>query len=383
MFFYDSPYQQDKKTQHAKEVDNFLLEQQAKSDALYPYQDNSISPVVEGAWKGALASSVAAKGHEYLMREKNPNYKMHFKPFVAYALGGGLVGGAFKYADNKMHVKQKKDALNYLHNNRPNSNYVKDKQKLLKTSATQSLKAATLDSSNNSREDYERSTLPPKMTQKEIGKKTAFSAGLGATMGGAFGALLLRRPGAFKRGAITGASLGAASEGVSDETNNTMNQEHVQMPLSQQMALTGALSGMVEPLIYRGIGYGAAKTNSHGFLKDIMNANVDDKDVEESKSKLPFKDGAGAAKHYGENYAKTSTKDKLLHTFAPNLMAKTKKFYDSDDVDMYRGSKGKLFDKQLGAHMASKALWGAALGYLPIKAIELIKERNQKKANNS
>ena len=382
MFFYDSPYENNK-DKHAKEVDKFLLEQQAKTDALYPYQSNSASPVVEGAWKGALASSILAKGHEYWKREKNPSYKMGFKPFLGYTLGGATAGSLFKYIDNQLKVKQKKDALNYLHNNRPNSNYVKDKQKLLKTSTSQGIKSIATDGSENAREDYERKTLPPKQTQKQIAEKSGISGALGATLGGTLSALFMRRPGAFKRGAVTGASLGASSEAVSDEANNTMNEENVQMPLSHQLALTGALSGMVEPLVYRGIGYGAAKTKKHEFLKDIMNANVDKEDIKDVKEKLPFKDGYGAAKHYAENSEKVPMGRKLLHTFAPNIMAKTKKFYDSDDVDMYKGSKGKLFDKQLARHMTSKALWGAALGYLPIKAMDMLKEKKQNNAKNN
>ena len=376
MFFYESPYSNNNSKK--KQVDKFLLEQQAKSDALYPYNSNSVGPIGEGVWKGALATSILTKGHEYYHREKDPNFKMKLKPFLAYTALGGAAGGALKYIDNIKKVKQKKDALNYLYNNRPNSNYVKEKQKILKTASSNSLKQIA---TSNTPDQPMGQQLPKKVPQKQVLKDSTISGALGAGIGGLLSAVTLRRPGAFKKGAVTGAALGASNTAVGDETNNAMHDNKVKVPLAEQMAIGGALAGASEPLIHRLIGYGSKKFNDGEFAKSIIKPSVSKKEMEGAfnDKQGPFEDGFDVTKHHVENYNKASLGQKLKYNFIPNMFGKTKDFYDSDNVDMYRGMKGKLIDKPLLHHMAGKALWGGLLGYLPIKAVEMLQNHKKNK----
>lgn len=377
MFFYNSPYEN---TEKKKKVDKFLLEQQAKSDALYPYQKNSPEPVIEGAFKGALASSIAAKAHEYYKKEKNPEYRLRFKPFLGYSLGGAFLGGALNYVGNLRKVKQKKEALDYLYDNRSRK-YIQDKQKLLKTSR---INHQMVNGSLDEEDREKKEVLPEKTPQKKILKDSIFSGTIGSAIGGVASALMLRKPGAFKKGAISGAALGSSNSAVSEELDNQMHDQGVKMSLGQQMALTGAAAAAAEPLIYRAIGYGSGKINNGEFAKSLLKPSVDEKDVKKVfKDKVPFKDGYEAAKYHSENFNKKTFGEKLKSYFLPNLMQESKKFYDSDDVDMYKGMKGKLVDKQLLGHMASKAAWGALLGYLPVKAVETLQNHRKQKQMNS
>jgi len=328
-----------------KKVEKYLLEEQAKADALYPYTDKSAEPIAEGAWKGALLSGIGKTLHE-----AHKQHRLTLKGTLGYYAGGGALGALVGYANNKRKVEKAKEARQFLADNRVRNDYVREKKQILKQAAlTPDEKTKILTETGVEFNDK-------KKKHDSLLKSVATNTALGALMGGV-GSLATRMFGAktnILRGAATMGVLSGTQAGLGDEIDRKIEEHNKNNSISPatQMAIATGLSSATEPLIYRSIGRIGGKETAKLFEREEL------------------KDLAQAKKMHQQGGVFTKAKNYLL----PNLF---KKKYDSDFLDMLKGRKGKIFDKDLLGHTAGKALWGSLIGYGMGKALEkLTKKRN-------
>jgi len=328
-----------------KKIEKFLLEEQAKADALYPYTDKSVEPIAEGAWKGALLSGIGKTLHE-----AHKQHRLTLKGTLGYYVGGGALGALAGYVNNKNKVKKAKEARQFLADNRVRNNYVKEKKQILKQAAltpdekTKILTETGIELSGNNKK------------QDSLIKSIATNTALGAVMGGV-GGLATRMFGGksnILRGAATMGVLSGTQAGLGNEIDKEISEhnKHNSISPATQLAIATGLSSATEPLIYRAIGRAGGKNTVKLFEKEEL------------------KNLAQAKKTHRQGGISTKAKNYLL----PNVL---KEKYDSDFIDMMKGRKGKFLDKDLLGHTMGKALWGTLLGYGIGKAVEKItKMRN-------
>jgi len=316
-------------------LDNYLAVEEAKTKAGYQYNENSLEPTLQGAWRGSLLMGIPKTLHE-----SHKNGRLNLKSSLAYYGAGALLGGATGSILNKQKAKEAKEARLFLAKNRLNNeNKLLNKISRFNSDGIDS----GLDKATDSTED----------TQHNIKKDIA----QGGAMGGVVGALLnMGSKRRMLKGAVTGTVISGAGSGVSDEVENKIKQDdktkHISAP-----ALMGASMGIstaIEPIFYRGIGRALGNKRVRYVLDD------------------EYKDASNA----DQAYKKRSALEKIKANAIPNVMNKAKGGYETDNVDMIRGSKGKMLDKQLLHHTIGKALWGGAIGYGIGKVIDKLQHNN-------
>jgi len=329
-----------------EQIKEYLLEEEAKANALYPYTEHSIEPIADGAWKGALAIGIPKTIHESFK-----GGRLSPKGVIGYYGIGSTIGGVIGYLNNKRNVEKARRARRFLINKKLDGKFAKEESVLAKSAALSE------DAKQKIMEEAGIEINPIKHEEKK--KKSVFKDSLlGGVNGGVIGAAmgLLGGPKRIIRGAISGGVLGAVQTGVGEELEDELKKKHIMDP-STQLAATMAISSATEPIIYRGIGR---------LGGDKILQLLDDE----------YKEAVKADRLH--NFKGTKLTTKLKHYLLPNIAGKLKNHYDSDNIDIIRGANKKLFDKQLIGHMAGKALWGGLIGYGMGKALEKLLSKKEK-----
>jgi len=346
-----------------REIDDYLLIEQAKADAVYPYKKDSLEPVVEGAWKGALVGGIGK-----VLHEAHKQKRLSLKGALGYYGTGGVLGAIAGYINNAKKVKAAKEAREFLYDRRKNNEYVKEKKKLLKSSAAVS--SANL---------LEADEIPKEIKEKQHRKKviddirsgTITGAGAGLVLGLIMSKGRLKNSNVIKSTAAGGV-LGGTQAGVGDELQDKLEEENkqhnLQLSLPMQIAITTGASSAIEPIVYRLMGAGLGRKNI-GIMHDRDEVKNALKEVKQLDGK-----------------SKTTDKPvtKALKVLLPNIVTNKMYNYDSDDVDMMLGSRRDF--KHMGrtlAHSVGKALWGGLLGYGLGKGIEYIVNKHKSNEQRS
>ncbi len=276
-----------------KKVIESLTEDKAKRDASYGYGKGSVEPVAEGAFKGALSSSIASR----MAREsKFLSKKMPKNKAETIMVGAGTTLGAVAgkiYNDKK--VDKAVSARKWLSDKRKKSDYIKDTRKIYKqANEFTALDPRTMTTTQAQKIAYEQAKKKEKessekMSAKDIAKDTALWGVGGAIVGGLAGkykggirallsktrlmkphgvaaANILRRSsnarglaGAAKWGAV-GAATTAATDGaasgmakLTEKKDGTPGESSGLTAAAGGAAMMGA-SGAVEPLTNRLVG---------------------------------------------------------------------------------------------------------------------------------
>ncbi len=226
-----------------KKVVDSLAEDKARRDASYEYGKGSAEPVAEGAFKGALASGLAAR---FIPSSKKggSNWKAHAANLAVGTIGGGLAGKLY----NNSKVNDAKKAREYLADKRKQRAYIKETKEIYKDAADRQLYGQdpyrlALEAAEDQK--------PKKRPGKEIIKDTA----LGGIIGAGLGALTKGRGRlmSVKRGAAIGGAGVAASDITDRGTEETgLNKSRAGQILG--MGASFAASGAVEPTVNRLLG---------------------------------------------------------------------------------------------------------------------------------
>jgi hypothetical protein len=272
-----------------KEVLDSLTEDKARSDASYSYDKGSIEPVAEGAFKGALSSSIASR----IARESKTLSKfLPSKKLETSLVGLGTVAGAVagKSYNNKK-VDDAKKAREWLSDKRKRNDYIKKTRDIYKQSAVNPEEYVSASSSNR--------VIPTeqgknRLSWGDIAKDTALW-GAGGMAFGALGAMkpfkALRalkfahdvKPRMITSAAKWGGLLGAGT--LAPEVAEKLSQDaqdasgvHSEDGSAAGAALDGAIlfgaSGAIEPTVNKAIGryilprYDKAGTITKEYLKD-------------------------------------------------------------------------------------------------------------------
>jgi hypothetical protein len=342
--------------ENEEKVKNYLIYEEAKAKAMYPYKEDSIEPIVDGAWKGAVAFGVPKTIHE--------NFKggrISGKKALLYYGTGGVGGGLVGYFNNKRKVDSAREARRFLMTNNPNSKFVKKDSDIKKTASY------ATDKVNDFITEPSRQ-IQQKPEEKHYVKDTITGAGVGAALGGAlglFGGIKSGSGGIIKaikagkfakapltRGVISGGVIGGVQAGTGDAIDEEAEEKKMSLPT--QMAISMGASAAIEPIVNRGLGRAFAGKKIDKILSDEKESTIKANNA----------------------YKKKGTFGKILHLLTPNIASKYKDGYDSDFVDMLKGSKKQYFDKQLLGHTAGKALWGSILGYGLGKGLEKLTQNS-------
>ncbi len=170
-----------------KKVIDQLAEDKAKSDASYSYGKDSLEPVGEGAFKGALSSSIASR----VAKESKTMSKFFKRGKGETALVGiGTVAGALAgKAYNNKKVEEAKKAREWLADKRKAKDYISKTRDIYKKASMQSRQEMVGDASRvpvSALKDAEEKGL----SWKDI----ASNAALFGVGGAAFGALAGLKP---------------------------------------------------------------------------------------------------------------------------------------------------------------------------------------------
>jgi len=316
-----------------QQINNYLLEEQAKADALYPHKRNDPEQFTEGAFKGGLTSGLALRVHEAAT-----NARAGVKTNLGYILGGALLGGGVQTLINNKKVDNAVQARRLLAGKRVNERYIKKKKNLLKeSSADLGLKGIESYKKNKKNKEEEESVLKSTLSGGALG------AGIGALTN-------IKNP---LKGVVSLGTTGAASSAASTFVDNEEKDKKTSMPVS--MGISFGVGAAAEPLAYRVVGK---------MFKNKKNKYFSDSDIENITK--------------AEEFYKDKQKD-IGKWLLPNMLSKTKHGWHSDDIDVHRGMNGKFFDKDLSKHMAGKMLWGGLLGYGVGKGFETYIKHRQKK----
>jgi len=189
-----------------EKVSDLLTEEKAKNDASYHYDKKSVEPVAEGAFKGALSSSLASK----VIREFPSVSKRLPKTKTETALvGAGTVLGAIAgkaYNDKK--VDQAKAAREWLSDKRKKNEYIKNTERIYKEASDGDVQYSdrVFDDKNRSVSDSVKSALAWGVGGTAVG---ALYGGLkGVRLGRTAGRLLTLASGAKGRAITSGTKLG-------------------------------------------------------------------------------------------------------------------------------------------------------------------------------
>ena len=222
-----------------------LLEEQAKAEALYPYKKNSIEPIAEGAWKGALATGIMRTVHEAVTGQPVSARKM-----LGYYSLGGLLGALYGKVSNDRRVEQAEKAREFLINRKNARTYVKEKSDLVKSAARLSAEetGVLIDNAQQIATQLGQTTLPTVQKPKDDSLKSyltnsAFSAGFGGVLGAIMGKGG-RRVQAATRGTASGLMFGLASPLLEKATGGDTQ------PSATTLVASGALTGAAEPWVH-------------------------------------------------------------------------------------------------------------------------------------
>jgi len=320
---------QNNKQSNQEKIDNYLALEEAKSKALYPYSENSVEPTLQGAWRGSLLMGIPKTLHE-----SHKNGRLSLKSALAYYGAGALLGGATGNIMNRNRVKEARAARRFLVNH-------KMQNELNKVSAFKSPDSVNQVADMNN--------------DKPNVKKDIVQGGL---IGGAMGMLTGIKGGKYLKGGLTGAILGSTQSGISDEVDRGVKDEDKKHLISNPalMGISMGVSSASEPLLYRAIGKGAGNRRIQDLLgeEDYSNAiRAEDK------------------------YKKMTPMQKVKTVLLPNMLSEVKGKHVSDDVDMMKGARGEVFDKQLLGHTAGKALWGGVIGYGLGKVLDKLQHKKK------
>ena len=245
-----------------KKVINELVEDKAKRDASYEYSKNSIEPKAEGAFKGAVASGLAAR---FIKSNKNKslNWKAHAANLAAGTIGGAIIGKI--YNDKKVDKAQK--ARLYLADRRKGGKYIKENRDIYKSSNFKSIEQQTNKIVSNPYSSAVEVAKDQQPKTKGLWDVIKDSAG-GAALGGAFGLMTKgkMRPIAVKRGASIGGAGMIASDIVDDGTN-TINNSGSRIGNIMGIGASFAASGAVEPAVNRLLG--RYSKNDVEYIKEL------------------------------------------------------------------------------------------------------------------
>lgn len=289
-----------------KKVIDSLTEDKAKQDASYGYRSDSIEPIAEGAFKGALASGVASR----LVRDDERLLRLMPKRREAVLIGAGTALGALggKLYNDRM-TNRANAARKWLSDKRKSSDYIKNTRNIYKQSSDNNISPDLRLSIGDAKEmAYDNGkkiedSKSKKMSAWDIAKDTAkwgigsaVVGGLAGRYRGAIRGLLskmkftkphtaeeldkIRRSRNFRGlvGATKWGSLGAGGTIVPDMVSNGMNtaENNVDNGKSEHGALKSALNGAavfgaggaVEPIIHRTIGkHVVGRYDKYGDLK--------------------------------------------------------------------------------------------------------------------
>jgi len=344
-----------------KSIDEYILEEQAKADALYPHTRKDVEPVLEGAYKGALVGGLGLR-----IFDSARSKKTGLIGTLAHIGTGAVAGGAYGKISNNKKVDKAIEARKLLAGKRVSDQYLKKKIDLVKQSSAGNyliVKTAGLSrSAELATNELDEQKRKRKENQENVGKAALFGGGVGGVMGGIVNSF--RRKG-FIKGFVPMAVMGGANSAATAELDN--KEENVLSPA----ALSGAgmaIGAGVEPLTSRLLG---RAYKSVGSTPDTYFDKDELKDIKKGEVWSRAGERAKGSK-------------KILHSLSkyllPNMMSKTKHNYNSDDIDLYKGMKGSpVLDKSLLGHTAGKALWGGVLGYGLVKLPELWMKHQKEK----
>ncbi len=294
-----------------KKVINSLTEDKARVDASHEYSKNSIEPAAEGAFKGALSSSIASR----LAREsKFVSKRLPKTKSETLLVGAGTALGALAgKIHNDKKVEKAKKARDWLSNKKKKSAYIKSTREIYKQSNEYNIVDPRTVTPEQARQMMYAETQKKKkeasdnMSPKDIAKDTAMWGIGGAVIGGLAGRykglaravlskakmmkpassatteMLKRSRGARGlAGAAKWGALGGATTAVQDTASSLMskangpekeNDKNAGLKAAASGAAMVGAGGAVEPMMNRLIGkHVIAKTDKFGDIaKDTAN----------------------------------------------------------------------------------------------------------------
>ncbi len=295
----------------AKKVIKTLSEDKAKRDASYEYGKGSIEPVAEGAFKGALGSSIASRVLKSIPKTK----KVSEAAIVGAGTLLGAVGGKV-YSDTKANKAEK--ARKWLEDKKKSDYSKKNEEIYKKASRTQDSidGVASIDQARGMMESPKVSPVDMAKGALLFGGASAAMGGLGSLAGGkwapAFKSVPFIKkyvfPEMLKAKAIANAAKGGAigvTAGVSQDVvnNASLETEHALGVDSSggspvlAMTLGGAAAGASEPIVSRAIGkYVTANSKAKKTLVDGLEevANKSTGSKHNILRYLPFGGGASS-----------------------------------------------------------------------------------------
>ena len=112
---------------HDELVNQYILEEQLKSDALYNKRKNDPESIINGAYKGAVSSGILSR----IVSAAKPKGKIGLGETLLHVAGGTSVGAALGGYSNNVKVNKAEEARKVLAGRMASAKYMNEEKKIV------------------------------------------------------------------------------------------------------------------------------------------------------------------------------------------------------------------------------------------------------------